>query len=256
MHPNRIRLLLPVLLSCNLVAQQNFASSEVSITTPQQTPVIGWLLHPFHLEKRQVAPAKLTNSARLNALIRGGNLYLSVDDVIALAIENNLDIAVQRYGPFLARESLRRAEAGQLLRTDIAIPIAAGPVSVSPIGVSGNATGLAGGGIAATSFLVGYGPNPPNLDPNISASVQLGHTTVPQTNLGLNPTTALVTSYRYYQFNYSQQWLTGTAVSATYGSQHYFLNSPNPTLNPYQQAFVDLTISQSLLQGFSHAVND
>ncbi len=158
MHSNRIRLLLPVFLSCNLVAQQNFASSEVSITTPPQMPVLGWLLHPFHLERRQVAPAKLTNSARLNALIRGGNLYLSVDDVIALAIENNLDIAVQRYGPFLARESLRRAEAGQLLRTDIAIPVAAGPVSVSPIGVSGNATGLAGGGIAATSFLVGMAP--------------------------------------------------------------------------------------------------
>ena len=256
MHSNRIRLLLPVFLSCNLVAQQNFASSEVSITTPPQMPVLGWLLHPFHLERRQVAPAKLTNSARLNALIRGGNLYLSVDDVIALAIENNLDIAVQRYGPFLARESLRRAEAGQLLRTDIAIPVAAGPVSVSPIGVSGNATGLAGGGIAATSFLVGYGPNPPNLDPSISAQVQFQHTTQPQTNLGLNSTTSLVDSARFYYFQYSQQFLTGTAFAATYSSSRNLLNSPNPTLNPAINSYVDLTISQSLLQGFSHAVND
>jgi outer membrane protein len=257
MHSNRIRLLLPVLLSFNLAAQQsNFAISEVSIATPQQRPVIGWLLRPFHLEKRQVAPAKLTNSARLNALIRGGNLYLSVDDVIALALENNLDIAMQRYGPFLARESLRRAEGGGILRTDIQIPIAPGPVSVSPIGVS-NASGLAAGsGVGSTNFLVGSGPNPPSLDPNLSAQVTYGHSTAPQTNLGLNATNSLVDSYRRYSFNYSQQFLTGSGISVSYGSGRDLLNSPNPILNPAINAYADLTITQSLLQGFSRAVND
>ena len=49
-------------------------------------------------------------------LVRSGNLYLSVQDVIALVLENNLDIAVQRYSPFLAREVLRRAEGGAILR--------------------------------------------------------------------------------------------------------------------------------------------
>ena len=75
----------------------------------------------------------------------GGNLYLTVQDTIALALENNLDIAVQRYGPFLAQEDLRRALGGGILRQDISIPVAAGPVSVSPIGVSGNSSGLAAG---------------------------------------------------------------------------------------------------------------
>jgi outer membrane protein len=256
-HSNCIRLLLPVLLSFNLAAQQsNFVTSEVSIATPQQRPVIGWLLRPFHLERRQVAPAKLTNSARLNALIRGGNLYLSVDDVIALALENNLDIAMQRYGPFLARESLRRAEGGGILRTDIQIPVAPGPVSVSPIGVS-NASGLAAGsGVGSTNFLVGSGPNPPNLDPNLSAQVTYGHSTQPQTNLGLNSTNSLVDSYRRYSFNYSQQFLTGSGISASYGSGRDLLNSPNPILNPAINAYADLTITQSLLQGFSRTVND
>jgi len=32
----------------------------------------------------------MTNSQRLRSLIRGGNLYLSVEDALALAIENNL----------------------------------------------------------------------------------------------------------------------------------------------------------------------
>src|SRR6266852_2745789 len=82
--------------------------SEVSIATPKEPPVVGRFLRPFHLEKRQVAPAKLTNTPRLESLVRGGNLYLSVQDVIALVLENNIDIAIQRYGPVLAREVLRR----------------------------------------------------------------------------------------------------------------------------------------------------
>jgi outer membrane protein len=251
-----IRLLLPVIFSATLAAQSNFLSSEVSITTPQQPPVIGWALRPFHMEKRQVTPAKLTNSARLNELIRGGNLYLSVNDVIALAIENNLDIAVQRYGPALARESLRRTEGGGLLRTDISIPVAPGPVSVSPIGVSGNPSGLSTTGVAATGFLIGYGPNPPNLDPNFTVQATFGHSTQPQTNLGLNSTTALVNAYRYYYFGYSQQFITGTGIQVSYSSSRNLLNSPNPTLNPAINSDIDMVFSQSLLQGFAPAINN
>lgn len=87
-------------------------TSEVSITNPKPTPLLGPILTPFHVERRAVSQAKLSNSGRLNSLIRAGNLYLSSKDVIALALENNLDIAIQRYGPYLAREVLRRAQAG------------------------------------------------------------------------------------------------------------------------------------------------
>ena len=231
--------------------------SEVSIQAPQPPPVIGRLLRPFNLERRQVAPARLSNSSRLETLIRGGNLYLTVQDAIALALENNLDIAIQRYGPYLANEDLRRTLGGGILRQDIAIPVAAGPVSVSPIGVSGNASGVAAGGaIGGTSFLVGSGPNPPSLDPSIFANVQFGHYSVPQTNLSVNQTTSLVQSQRIYQVGYQQQFLSGTAISASYFSQRNFLNSPTPTLNPAINADIDLTVSQALLQGFSRAVNN
>jgi len=73
--------------------------SEVSIETPPPIPVIGRFLKPFHLERRIVPPPKLTNSPRLEQLVRAGSLYLSVQDAIALVLENNLDIAVQRYSP-------------------------------------------------------------------------------------------------------------------------------------------------------------
>src|SRR5579872_1803535 len=84
-------------------------TEEISIQPPTAVPFVQPLLNPFHLQRRTVAPAKLANTPRLESLVRAGNLYLSAEDVIALALENNLDIAVQRYGPYLAREVLLRA---------------------------------------------------------------------------------------------------------------------------------------------------
>src|SRR5579863_6132254 len=98
----KMKILIVLLASSSAV----FAQSEASITEPKPPPVIGRFLGPFHMEKRIVAPAKLVNSPRLEQLVRGGSLYLTVQDVIALTLENNLDIAVQRYGPLLARENL------------------------------------------------------------------------------------------------------------------------------------------------------
>src|SRR5258707_957771 len=57
-------------------------------------------------------PNNLTNSTRIESLMRAGNLYLSLQDTIALALENNLDIAIQRYAPQIADTSLQIAEAG------------------------------------------------------------------------------------------------------------------------------------------------
>ena len=97
-----------------------------------------WLTHPY--QQRYVPPINLANSNRLEALVRAGNLYLSAQDVIALALENNLDIEIQRYGPLLTREDTRRAQGGGLLRSP-STAVTAGPTSVSLTGVSLNAGG-------------------------------------------------------------------------------------------------------------------
>ena len=110
-----VRHLLAVALagSAGSAVAQNYA--EVTIDPPKRVPFIQPLLSPFNAQKRYIGPAKLTNSPRLEQLVRGGNLYLNVDDVIALTLENNLDIAIQRYGAYLAKEVLcrtrRRASA-------------------------------------------------------------------------------------------------------------------------------------------------
>jgi len=233
-------------------------SSEVTITNPPERPVIGPLLRPFHLERRVFSPANITNTPRLESLVRGGNLYLSVRDVIALTLENNLDIAIQRFGPFMAREVLRRADGGGLLRSDINTDIIAGPQSVSTAGVSSNGSGLAtGAGVGSTAgFVIGYGPNPPNLDPQLSAQLLFGHYTTPETNPTVVETTALVQTLRQYTFNYSQQFIYGTALGASFTSSRSDYNSPVFILNPSTVGQIDINITQPLLQGFGRAVNN
>ncbi len=224
---------------------------------PKRPPVVGRILAPFHIEKRIVTPPRLTNSPRLESLVRGGNLYLSVQDVIALVLENNLDIAVQRYSPFLAREVLRRTEGGGYLR-QVDTPVLPGPTSVSTAGVSVNANGIAGGaGIGSGGGIVSQiGPIPPNLDPNIYASAQFGHLTTPLTNTLLNQTTALTNNYRQYVFQYSQQFITGTSGAFLFVDYHSLLNSSTPLFNPSIIGFTDVQITQNILQGSSIGVNN
>jgi outer membrane protein len=248
----RIRFfLMPAVLVSSALAQP-----EITITSPPPPRFVGPILRPFHLEKRIVSPARLSDSPRLENLVRGGNLYLTAQDVIALVLENNLDIDIQRYGPFLSREVQRRTEGGGYLR-NVDTPVLAGPQSVSLAGVSVNANGLAGGaGVGAGGGIVSQiGPVPPALDPNLYASFGLGHSTTPLTNTLLNQTAALTNDYRQYVFQYSQQFVTGTSGQVTYVSNRNKLNSPTPLLNPATTGFIDLTINQELLQGFSIAVN-
>ena len=204
-----------------------------------------------------MGPARLGNSPRLESLVRAGNLYLSVQDVIALVLENNLDIAVQRYSPFLAREVVRRAEGGGFLR-QVDTPILAGPTSVSTAGVSVNANGLAGGaGLGSGGGVVSQiGPVPPNLDPSLFTSVQAGHLTTPLTNQLLNQTSVLTNDYRQFVFQYSQQFITGTNAQLTFVDYHSLLNSSTPTFNPSITGLLDLVVTQNLLQGFNIGVNN
>lgn len=217
----------------------------------------GRLLTPFHLEKRIVPSARLTNSSRLESLVRAGNLYLSVQDVIALVLENNLDIAVQRYGPFLAREVLRRTEGGGYLR-QVDTPILPGPTSVSTAGVSVNANGLAGGaGITSGGGIVSQiGPIPPNLDPNLFASFSIGHLTTPETITLLTQSDALTNSYRQFIVQYAQQFITGTNVAFTFNTYRSLLNIPTPLINASLSGYFDLQVSQNLLQGSKVGVNN
>jgi len=238
---------------------QNFvASPEISIQGRKPIPFVQPLLSPFNAQRRYVGPAKMTDSPRLEQLVRAGNLYLSVDDVIALVLENNLDIAIQRYGAFLSREVLLRTASGQAPR-NISVPIAAAPTSISTAGVTVGAVNIAGGGSGVSSgggLIPTIGATPVLLDPSLVAQVQFGHQTIPETLTTVSSTSSLVTDFQTYYFQYQQSWTPGTTLTVDYQGAHYHVNSPANALNPYSTGTMDLQLTQNLLQGFGRAVND
>jgi outer membrane protein TolC len=233
-------------------------SNEVSITAPPPVRYVQPVLRPFHVQPRIVAPAKLTNSPRLDSLIRGGNLYLTAQDVIAAALENNVDIAIQRYGPALAREVLQRAQGGGALRS-IGVSIAPGPISVSTAGVSVSAVGLGdtGGGVSSGGGITSsIGTTPPTLDPVLFASANFSHQSIPLSVTAVSLIPTLITGSRNYQIGYAQSFVTGTYAQLAFSSSRYSLNSPANLLNPYVQGDLDFFITQNLLQGWGKGTND
>ena len=61
---------------------------------------------------RHVAPPNLANTSRIDQLMHDGKLYISMNDAVALALENNLDIAISRYNLNIADTDIWRAKAG------------------------------------------------------------------------------------------------------------------------------------------------
>src|SRR5579884_876724 len=232
------------------------ARAEENVRIEAAHGKLGWVTRPY--QSRYVPPVNLANSTRLDSLIRAGNLYLTAQDVVALALENNIDIEIQRYGPLLAREILRRAEAGGLLRT-VGLGVSPGPTSVNLQGVSVNTNGLsstAGTGVTSSGGIVTQlGPQPPALDPAVSVFAQWQHVTSPQSNTFLIGTNEEVETLHTYQFQYSQNWLTGTSAQVTWASQYTKINSELFSLNPFQNGYLDMQVTQNLLYGFGTAVN-
>lgn len=216
-----------------------------------------WLTRPYR--QRTVPEINLNNSPRLDSLIRAGNLYLTSADVVALAIENNLDVEVQRYGPLMAQEILKRAQAGGVLRS-VGLGVAQAPQSVSLQGVSlntgGAAVSTAGNGVSSGGGIVTQlGPSIPSLDPTVSFFANFGHTTSPQSNTFLTGTTSLIQGTETYQAQYQQNWVFGLSAQLTYLSSRTRVNSQFYNINPYTAGDLDLQITQNLLQGFGASVN-
>ncbi len=206
--------------------------------------------------QRSVGPINLTNSTRLNSLIHGGNLYLSAQDVIALTLENNLDIEIQRYTPILTKEVTRRTQGGGAIRS-VGVGVAAGPTSVSLTGVSLNASGgtsSAGGVSSGGGIVTQLGPTIPNLDPQVSLVTQFSHSTSPQSNTFLTGTTSLIQTSRFYQAQVSKYTDFGTYFQFTITDDYLKFNSPFYTLNPFSQGDADFQITQNLLNGFGRPV--
>lgn len=257
MHSSRLRcpiLVMLAIVACLLPNVSAVAESAIRIE-PAQGPLVRYT-RPFRA--RNVPPVNLTNSPRLLSLIHAGNLYLTAQDAVALAVENNLDIEAQRYGPLLAEEVLRRAKAGGALRS-VGVGVAPGPTSVSLQGVTVTnigVTGTAGEGVSSGGGIVTQlGPPIASFDPTVTVFTNFAHTTSPQSNTILTGTTALIQAAQTYQAQYVQNFVWGMSSQFTFYNQHVDVNSHLFNLNPYTSGYLDLQVTQNLLYGFGAAVN-
>ena len=232
------------------------AQSAASATTGHQN-FTSRLTGPY--KPKTVAPVNLSNSNRLEALLRAGKLYLSLQDTIALALENNLDIELQRYGAQIADAGLLRAKAGGLLR-GVTSAVTQGPSSAPT--QAGQATGITTsastqtGAAGSTGTVISQtGTTIPNLDPVITGFVRSGHASNPQTSTFVTGTNVLVTTNTLANFAYTQGFLTGTNVTVGLSNSSLNTTSLRADLTPSTSSSLTLNITQHLLQGFGVAVN-
>jgi outer membrane protein len=223
-----------------------------------------------------LAPSSLQNSPRVDSLLRAGNLYLSLDDAIALALENNLDVELQRYGPAIARSDIERAEGGAQALRGINYSVGQPPAGLggpaSPIlnlpasGLSVSATvptnlnELAGivSSQASSQITTGTfstGPAVPVFDPAIVGTMNWQHQSAPQTSTFLAGTNSLVTKNFVNTLGLQKGFGPGTQFGANFNSNVSDTNSIRNAYNPYTSSALGLSLAQPLLRGFGIKVN-
>jgi outer membrane protein TolC len=209
-----------------------------------------------------VPPIRLANSSRLSQLVRAGMLYLTAQDAIALVLENNIDIEVSRYNPFIAEWNLERAQAGGALPGVPSGASQAGQVATGQ-GVSGSqaAAGVTAPGATfttgrtANATISQIGPVTPNLDPIIQETTTFSHASAPQPDSVQSQVLNLIQSTHVYTGSYQQGLVSGGVVQVNYSEHYLNENAPTDVLNPSVAPSLGVTVQYNLLRGFGVAAN-
>ncbi len=250
----RIQSFLAAFCVCLSIAPLSTAQDRIVLEEPQAGH-FGVFTRPYR--QRRVPPIDLANSPRLEALLRAGKLYLSLKDAVALALENNLDIAMARYDVPIAQTDLLRAQAGGLLR-GVPTNVSSGPANAGGQFLLGSGGGPAAntGAVSGTNGVITQiGPTTPNFDPVLQGSISWAHQTTPQTNFFSYGTNALVATNKLANFVLSQGFPSGANAQLSYNNFFTSQNSGRFDIDPYTTSSLDLLITQPLLQGFGFAVN-
>src|SRR5579864_7429789 len=97
-----------------------------------------------------VPPPDLNNTDRIQQLMHDGKIMLSMNDAVALALENNLDLVLARYNLNIADTDILRAAAGANV-----LGVNTGIVQNTPGGGVGGLSGTVGSGAGGTSVAAG-----------------------------------------------------------------------------------------------------
>jgi outer membrane protein len=187
------------------------------------------ILKPY--ESIQVEAPVLTNSPRLEQLVHDGKLEITLQDAVELALENSLDIAVQRYYPWISDAGLLNAKAGNTGFATPGVQIPASSALINPY-----------------VFFV------QNFDPLIQSSVTIADVTTPINNAftsgaGTANVASIVSHSSQFNNQYSQTFQTGTNIQVNWNNTRSSSNIAN-FFNPDVSSTLSVSISQPLLNGF------
>ena len=215
---------------------------------------------------RELAQPDLANSPRIDALMRDGKIYLSIDDAVALALENNLDIDLARYNLNIADTDYLRAKSGANI-----LGINAGIVQNTPGGGVGGLGGTVGSGTGGTtvaasgvgtgtnglvSSTLGIGSTITSFDPVVSSTLQLDkNETVSSSAISPAPGGILAQNTYTADFAYTQGFQWGTTLTAGFNNTHLTTNSTFALLTPQLGSNFQFKVTQNLLQGFGSLAN-
>ncbi|MGA3044863.1 MAG: TolC family protein, partial [Bryobacteraceae bacterium] len=192
-------------------------------------------------------PVNLQNSARVHELMRAGSLYLSLQDALALAIENNLDIELERYLLPQADAELLRSQGGGTLR-GLSFTLAE-----VPTGVGGPLSPVETG--AAVAVAQSNGSAVPSLDPAVIGLLNFTHQSTPETDIQSYGTNSLVTNTTTANTGISTGFSTGATASLTFNNAHTNWNALTSGFNPFNGSSLGVTVTQPLLRGFGNSLN-
>jgi outer membrane protein len=219
-------------------------------------------LQPY--QSQEVAQPNLANAPRIDSLMRDGKVYLSIDDAVALALENNLDIDIARYNLNIADTDYLRAKSGASI-----LGVNAGIVQNTPGGGVGGLGGTVGSGTGGTtvapsgvgtgtnglvSSTLGIGSTITSFDPIVTSTLQLDKNDSESVS-SLAPVPILAQNTYTANFAYTQGFQWGTALSVGFNNTHVTTNSPTSLLTPDLASNFQFRITQNLLQGFGSLPN-
>ena len=273
-----------------LRTQDSKRTPQREFSANQLAPRFLGFLGPY---KRPVVPPLFAGDAtRLQSLIRDGKLYLTLNDAIALALENNLDVEAERYNLVLAQTDIVRAAGGGNLRgIDFTVQqppngvggpgsplLNANTTSTNPTTpaitdlTSLNATNQITQNLSLASAGSTFAPGPsvPLFDPQLigeagylrrSDTVTLtGSTGTDATGSGTSSTGATTTPgppLHFVETNlaYLQGFSTGAQLEATVNNDSQVIYAANSQLNPFHSPSTSVTLTQPLLRGRGRDVN-
>jgi outer membrane protein TolC len=204
-----------------------------------------------------VPEVRLSNSERIRTLMREGKLRLSVEEAIALALENNLDIAVARFGPAYAQTDILRTRSGGSGRgvqgafqsSALFAGALGGGVSTGGGGGGSGAGGATGGGSAVNLGNAG------SFDPVAGFSFGWDRRTTPLGTKAVTGVPYLTSQNTGYQGYFTQSFQTGTSYTLFLSGSRSTSTSLTSLFNPQVTSSFGVGINQPLLNGFGYRAN-